>query len=84
MDKRFEIMTMAGRSAVKFYKKHRDWRIRYFLGMNPLVLKLHSLIKPDGWFIHFCKKNSPGSKFFTDILLQYNYLNGAKEELNKK
>lgn len=84
LDKRFEIMTMAGRSAVKFYKKHGDWKIRYLLGMNPIVMKLHSLIKPDGWFMRFCRNNSKKSKFFTDILLQYNYINGVKEEWNKK
>ena len=82
--KRCEIMNMAGQSAVKFYRKHKDWKIRYLLGMNPLSMNLHSLINPEGWFLKMCKRNFDKKTMFRkiskDIILQYHYLNGVKKE----
>jgi len=82
------IMKMAGCSAVRFYRKHRDWKIRYFLGMNPLSLKLHSMVSPGGWLIRFmtgkADEETRIGNFFKEVLIQYNYLNGVKEELEGK
>jgi len=79
---------MAGCSAVRFYRKHRDWKIRYFLGMNPLSLKLHSMVSPGGWLIRFmtgkADEETRIGNFFKEVLIQYNYLNGVKEELEGK
>jgi len=80
LEKKCDIMKKAGQSAVKFYRKHKDWKIKYLLGMNPVSLMLHSFIKPDGWFINKCREKRE-NKFFRDILLQYHYLCGVKEEL---
>ncbi|MEQ8187401.1 MAG: glycosyltransferase family A protein [Candidatus Eremiobacterota bacterium] len=80
LEKKCEIMKKAGQSAVKFYRKHKDWKIKYLLGMNPFSLFLHSFIKPDGWLINKCREKKD-SKFFRDILLQYHYLCGVKEGL---
>ena len=83
-----DIMTKAGKSAVRFYRKYRDWKIRYLLGMNPFVMALHSLLSPDSWIIRNCEKRADRegflNKFCTDLLLQYHYLNGVKEELGNK
>ncbi|HPZ08857.1 MAG TPA: glycosyltransferase [Candidatus Eremiobacteraeota bacterium] len=87
LEEKYKIMRMAGVSAVKFYRKHKDWKIRYLLGMNPLSLKIHSFISPEGWVIKKCREQSESQSLFRgfcrDILLQYHYLNGVKEEFER-
>ncbi|MFH1684380.1 MAG: glycosyltransferase [Candidatus Margulisiibacteriota bacterium] len=75
------IMYKMGKSAAIFYKKHPNLQIKLYLGMNPLAMGLHSLIKKNKWLFNYIEKKAQGSKFFRYLLEQYYYLNGLKEVL---
>lgn len=76
-----KILYKMGRSAAIFYKKHPNLQIKYYLGMNPIALGIHSLIKKSKWLQNYIEKKSVNSKFFRYLLEQYHYLNGLREAL---
>lgn len=71
-------MHLAGKSTVRFYLKHKDPQIKFFLGATPLSLGLHSLIAPEGSVMKFCRKKKDTVKLCSEIVLQHNYLSGVK------
>lgn len=71
-------MRLAGISTVRFYNKHRDVRIKLLLGMNPLSLTAHWILSRTRWFLPFLEARQ-GSRFWSEILLQYHYLCGVQE-----
>lgn len=72
-------MFLAGKSTVRFWKKHRDLRIPLIMGMNPLSLSVHALI-PTGGRVYRALEAwaTSGSKLGREILLQHYYLSGIR------
>jgi len=67
---------MAGISTVRFYKKHRDPRIKLLLGWNIFSLSWHRIITWFPWILNMLEKKSEKSKMAREVVLQYNYLSG--------
>lgn len=79
LDEQCKKMRLAGRSTVRFYRKHRDLRVPLQMGMNPISLTVHALI-PEGGRIHrWLVANAPTNKLAREILLQHFYVTGIKE-----
>jgi len=74
-------MELAGRSTVRFYRKHPTFDVQLRLGMTPLSLALHSAIDripgARAWLDDGAK--SPG--FARTLSFQYHYLTGIKAAL---
>lgn len=77
-----------GKAAVIFWRKHKSLRLKLHLGINPISLFIHSFISSDGWLIKKCRKysniDSQWRNIARQILLEFNYLTGVKEEIYKK
>jgi GT2 family glycosyltransferase len=71
-------MFLAGKSTVRFYRKHRDVKIPLIMGMNPVSLGVHALIREGGWLFRMLKKWSERSKLGREILLQWHYVSGIR------
>ncbi len=75
-------MKLAGRSTVRFYRKHPDLQVRLNLGMTPVSLGLHAALTRMpivlGWF----DKRAERSKFARDVVQQYHYVSGIKQALH--
>ena len=87
-EERLKLKRQSGHSIVYFYHKHRDWRIKYALGLNPVSMALHSLFSRHGAWVSSCEreaKKNDGiwSSMCREILIQYYYLIGVKEALKK-
>jgi glycosyltransferase involved in cell wall biosynthesis len=63
-----------GRSAAYFYKKHPNFEIKMFLGMNPLAMSVFRLLQRRPNLLKKIKNQY--------ILEEYNYRLGLTEELN--
>jgi GT2 family glycosyltransferase len=71
-------MELAGRATVRFYRKHRDWRILLRMGVNPLSLALHALLPPGGRVVRACQARAGASATCREVALQHAYLCGVK------
>jgi len=65
-----------GKSAALFYKKHPNFVIKMFLGMNPLAMGIFHLIKISPLFQNLIKNNQY-------LLEEYEYRRGLEEGLSK-
>ena len=74
-------MELAGRSTVRFYRKHPTFDVQLRLGMTPVSLALHDLIDripgARSWLDAGARK--PG--FARTLSFQYHYLSGIKAAL---
>ncbi len=74
-------MELAGRSTVRFYRKHRTFAVQLRLGMTPLSILLHDAIDripgARSWFDDGAR--NPG--FVRTLSFQYHYLSGIKAAL---
>ena len=74
-------MELAGRSTVRFYRKHRTFDVQLRLGMTPLSIALHDAIDripgARSWLDYGARK--PG--FVRTLSFQYHYLSGIKAAL---
>jgi glycosyltransferase involved in cell wall biosynthesis len=72
---------LAGKSTVRFFRKHPAWDVKLRLGMTPLSLGLHQLVDNvpalRAWIEHGAGK--PG--FARTLSYQYHYLTGVKAAL---
>ncbi len=75
---RCEKMELAGRATVRFYRKHRDWRILLRMGVNPVSLGLHVLLPAGGRVMRACRARAAASAACREIALQHAYLCGVK------
>lgn len=85
-------MELAGVSTVRFYRKHRDIAVMANLGMTPVSLALHSLLRAAGPVRRAIERagaseEAPAKNTWPyvarQIAFQYHYLNGVKRALRE-
>ena len=76
-----EKMKLAGRSTVRFYRKHPDFAVMANLGMTPVSLGLHSALTKLPWLLGYFNKRAPDSAFARNLVQQYYYVSGIKSAL---
>jgi hypothetical protein len=74
-------MKLAGRSTVRFYRKHPDFAVKLNLGMTPVSLGLHSVLTSVPALLGYFDGRADRSKFARDLVQQYYYVSGIKEAL---
>ena len=80
-DKQQEKYELAGRSTVRFYRKHPVWDVQLRLGMTPVSLVLHSLVKNVAPLERWIENNADHPGFARTLSYQYHYLTGVKAAL---
>jgi glycosyltransferase involved in cell wall biosynthesis len=83
-DDQKEKMKLAGRSTVRFYRKHPDFAVQLNLGMTPVSLGLHSLLTNVPALLGYFDQRAGESKFARDLVQQYYYVSGIKAALAEK
>lgn len=76
-----EKMKLAGRSTVRFYRKHPDFAVMANLGMTPLSLSLHAALTKLPWLLAYFDRRAADSKFARNLVQQYYYVSGIKSAL---
>ncbi len=75
-------MELAGRSTVRFYRKHPDFLVKVRLGMTPVSLGLHGIIRRLPALLERLERaGTAGNEFARTIVLQYHYVTGIKSAL---
>jgi GT2 family glycosyltransferase len=72
---------LAGRSTVRFYRKHPVWDVRLRLGMTPVSLAMHSLIDKTPALRNWIERGAATPGFAQTLSYQYHYLSGVKAAL---
>ncbi len=80
-DDQKEKMRLAGRSTVRFYRKHPDFAVQLNLGMTPVSLGLHSVLERVPGLLSYFDARSARSKFARNLVQQYHYVSGVKDAL---
>jgi glycosyltransferase involved in cell wall biosynthesis len=83
-DDQKEKMRLAGRSTVRFYRKHPDFAVQLNLGMTPLSLGLHTALERMPGVLSFLDARAKTSRFARDVVQQYHYVSGVKDALRQK
>jgi GT2 family glycosyltransferase len=81
---RKEKMRLAGRSTVRFYRKHPDFRVKLNLGMTGLSLTVHSMLTRMPHVLGYFDRRADRSRFARDLVEQYYYVSGIKEALSQE
>jgi GT2 family glycosyltransferase len=79
-----EKMKLAGRSTVRFYRKHPDPMVKLRLGMTPVSLRAHSLLTGSGVLDHLERDAAERAGAARNIVYQYHYVSGIKEMLQQQ
>jgi glycosyltransferase involved in cell wall biosynthesis len=79
-----EKMKLAGRSTVRFYRKHPDFAVMANLGMTPISLGLHTALTKLPWVLGYFDRRAADSKFARSLIQQYYYVSGIKTALAEK
>ena len=75
-------MSLAGRSTVRFFRKHPSFMVRARLGMTPLSLGIHGLMRGQPKLLRALDRaGSANPGFARDLMYQFYYVNGVKEAL---
>jgi glycosyltransferase involved in cell wall biosynthesis len=77
-----EKMKLAGRSTVRFYRKHPAFSVRAMLGMTPISLVLHGVVGRSPRLLERLERNGedhPG--LARSLVYQYHYVSGIKDAL---
>lgn len=74
-------MELAGRSTVRFYRKHPAFGVRLRLGMTPLSLAAHDLIERVPALRHRLDDGARKPGLARTLSYQYHYLSGVKAAL---
>jgi glycosyltransferase involved in cell wall biosynthesis len=78
-------MELAGRSTVRFYRKHRSVGVRARLGMTPLSLALHGVVAARPALLASLERAGAAKPGLArNIVYQYHYLNGVKDALKRE
>jgi glycosyltransferase involved in cell wall biosynthesis len=72
---------LAGRSTVRFYRKHPAWDVQLRLGMTPFSLVLHDLVDRVPPVKSWIERGADRPGFARTLSYQYHYLNGVKAAL---
>jgi|SRR5579872_508614 len=80
-DDQKEKMKLAGRSTVRFYRKHPDVAVQLNLGMTPVSLGLHAVLTHLPALLDYFDARAAHSKFARDLVQQYHYVSGIKDAL---
>ncbi|MHB8146501.1 MAG: glycosyltransferase family 2 protein [Vulcanimicrobiaceae bacterium] len=81
-DDQKEKMKLAGRSTVRFYRKHPRFEVQLKLGMTPVSLGVHSLLTRMPALLGYFDRRAATSKLARDLVQQYYYVSGIKDALN--
>lgn len=76
-------MELAGRSTVRFYRKHPDFAVKLRLGMTPVSLGAHSLLSRLPGLMRWLERRSATSPLARTISYQYHYVSGIKAALSE-
>ncbi|HTV72989.1 MAG TPA: glycosyltransferase [Candidatus Acidoferrales bacterium] len=76
-----EKMKLAGRSTVRFYRKHPDPMVKLRLGMTPLSLGVHRMLTGSGVLDHLEREAGEHEGPVRNLVYQYHYVSGIKEML---
>ena len=71
----------AGRSTVRFYRKHPVWDVKLRLGMTPLSLGLHGVVERVVPLRAWIENGAAQPGFARTLSYQYHYLTGVKAAL---
>jgi glycosyltransferase involved in cell wall biosynthesis len=74
-------MELAGKSTVRFYRKHPSLGVQAKLGMTPLSLALHDVVDRAPAIKSWIEKNAARPGFARTLSFQYHYLTGVKAAL---
>jgi GT2 family glycosyltransferase len=74
-------MELAGRSTVRFFRKHPTFDVRLRLGMTPVSLALHDLIDRIPALRRRIDDGAKAPGFLRTLSFQYHYLTGIKAAL---
>jgi GT2 family glycosyltransferase len=75
-------MNLAGRSTVRFFRKHPTFGVRARLGMTPVSLAVHSVIAGRPKLLRSLERaGSAKPGLARDIVYQYHYVTGVKDAL---
>ncbi|MDQ6929357.1 MAG: hypothetical protein M3126_01645, partial [Candidatus Eremiobacteraeota bacterium] len=78
-----EKMKLAGRSTVRFYRKHPDFKVMANLGMTPVSLGMHSVLTKMPWVLGYFDRRAERSPFARNLIQQYYYVSGIKSALGE-
>jgi glycosyltransferase involved in cell wall biosynthesis len=78
LDRKFEM----GRSAALFYKKHPNFTIKMFLGLNPLAMAIYRFIKKHPALLTKIERKAANSPFYQYLAEEYHYRRGLEERLS--
>ncbi|MBD5656639.1 MAG: hypothetical protein IAI50_15885 [Candidatus Eremiobacteraeota bacterium] len=77
-------MELAGRSTVRFYRKHPTFGVQSKLGMTPLSLAIHSLVRTRPKLLASLERSGARKAGLArNIVYQYHYLNGVRDALER-
>ena len=76
-------MELAGRSTVRFYRKHPAFVVKLRLGMTPLSLGVHSLLERAPAIRDWLDRRSATWPLARTIAYQYHYVSGIKAALSE-
>jgi GT2 family glycosyltransferase len=76
-------MELAGRSTVRFFRKHPTFDVRLRLGMTPLSLWLHDLVDRVPAVKAWIENGARQPGFARTLSFQYHYLTGIKKALRE-
>lgn len=76
-------MELAGRSTVRFYRKHPDFAVKLRLGMTPVSLGAHTLLTHLPGVRRWLDQRSETSPLARSISYQYHYVSGIKAALSE-
>ncbi len=81
-DEQKEKMKLAGRSTVRFYRKHPSLLVRARLGMTSLSLAAHQIIAKNPALLARLERSAAAkSGFSRNLVYQYHYVSGIKDAL---
>lgn len=72
-----------GRSAALFYKKHPNFTIKMFLGLNPLAMTIYRFIKKYPNLLARLETRANSSPFYQYLAEEYHYRRGLEDGLSK-
>lgn len=76
-------MELAGRSTVRFYRKHPDFTVKLRLGMTPVSLGAHTVLGHLPGVVDWLDRRSATSPLARTIAYQYHYVSGIKAALRE-